>query len=123
MSTHFQVQCPICRVEGPDVRRQAGGVNLNGEDEAWIDFLLEHEWCSPLLLVHEASMQSMDENLRNLGMEAKPAFTPPPPHGAPFVSIVDLWRALGRDFGTMKDYPDLNALVAEILRSISEARS
>lgn len=63
MSTHYRLHCLMCEVDGPDVRHSAGGVGLSaavpdatpeGAQAEWGEFLMEHEWHGPLLLVHEA---------------------------------------------------------------------
>lgn len=52
MSTLFVAYCMLCREEGPVIRCSAGGVSLNGQEDEWDDWLMEHEWHDQALL-HE----------------------------------------------------------------------
>jgi len=46
MSIHWTVRCNECGEDGPDIRiySHPHDICFNGDNQAWIDFLLEHEW-------------------------------------------------------------------------------
>lgn len=64
MSTHWDLWCPTCEEKGPQLRRGAGGVGLLGQDDKWAEFLIDHEYHGPLVLVHEGDTKRPVEVLR-----------------------------------------------------------
>lgn len=64
MSTIFTAYCQACDEDGPQVRRGAGGVGLQGAtvddpaSDAWELFLDKHEWHGPVKLYTEHTLRA-----------------------------------------------------------------
>lgn len=123
MGIHWQVRCPGCGTDGPDLRYSVGQVNFNGEDEEWVAFLLKHEWDGPLILEHEGASRSFPELLHHLLASANMEPEPPPPArplkpANGWLSLGELWAALGHEHMEVEKFPDLQSLAEAIVSEI-----
>ena len=103
--------------EGPDLRRSAGGVGLNGEDVDWNEFLLDHDHHGPLVLEQEPAGSDLGALLHTLvtGAAAEPLPPPPVLRRGGLVSVATLWGASGRPDEEGAQYTTLDAMVSDLL--------